>query len=95
MRKRYATLSYFWGRKGHFTTTRATLLQRLEKIPKEDLPQTFQDSVALTRSLGLRYLWIDAICIYLLSMAQALLGRAQPHPASRRALLRLIGLCLG
>ncbi|KAL8376007.1 hypothetical protein RB595_007220 [Gaeumannomyces hyphopodioides] len=28
----------------------------------KDLPQTFKDAVALTRELGLRHLWIDALC---------------------------------
>ncbi|KAI1441725.1 HET-domain-containing protein [Annulohypoxylon stygium] len=27
------------------------------------LPKTFQDAVRVTRSLGLRYLWIDSLCI--------------------------------
>ncbi|KAF4436028.1 HET-domain-containing protein [Fusarium austroafricanum] len=27
------------------------------------LPKTFQDAVAATRALGLRYLWIDSLCI--------------------------------
>jgi hypothetical protein len=29
----------------------------------KDLPQTFQDAVIVTRSLGYRYLWIDSLCI--------------------------------
>ncbi|KAJ5802154.1 uncharacterized protein N7503_004604 [Penicillium pulvis] len=28
-----------------------------------DLPQTFQDAIQLTRRLGIRYLWIDSLCI--------------------------------
>ncbi|RYP18202.1 hypothetical protein DL765_004059 [Monosporascus sp. GIB2] len=35
----------------------------LEHIPFETLPKTFQDAVIVTRYLGFRYLWIDAICI--------------------------------
>jgi hypothetical protein len=27
------------------------------------LPKSFQDAVTVTRGLGLRYLWIDALCI--------------------------------
>lgn len=27
------------------------------------MPQNFQDAVLVTRSLGFRYLWIDALCI--------------------------------
>lgn len=27
------------------------------------MPQTFQDAIALTRSFGMRYLWIDSLCI--------------------------------
>ena len=32
-------------------------------IPLEDLPQTFQDAILTVRKLGLRFLWIDALCI--------------------------------
>jgi hypothetical protein len=29
----------------------------------QDLPRTFDDSVEATRKLGVRYLWIDSLCI--------------------------------
>jgi hypothetical protein len=32
-------------------------------IPYEKLPATFKDAVDCTRALGVRYLWIDSICI--------------------------------
>jgi hypothetical protein len=28
-----------------------------------DLPRTFQDAIAMTRKLGVRYMWIDSLCI--------------------------------
>ncbi|KAK4147373.1 heterokaryon incompatibility protein-domain-containing protein [Dichotomopilus funicola] len=60
---RYATLSYCWGR-GEFTKlTPENLHSFLANIPLEGLPKTFQDAVYITRKLGLKYLWIDALCI--------------------------------
>jgi hypothetical protein len=35
----------------------------MDGIDVDNLPQTFQDAVTLTESLGLRYLWIDSLCI--------------------------------
>lgn len=61
---RYVALSHCWGQGGTpFTTTHKTLRARTEGITIAELPQTFQDSVVLTQSLGLRYLWIDSMCI--------------------------------
>jgi len=34
-----------------------------EKITYLSLPKAFQDAVTATRLLGLRYLWIDSLCI--------------------------------
>lgn len=61
---RYVALSHCWGQGGTpFTTTHATLHLRKEGIDIDTLPQTFRDSAALTNSLGLRYIWIDSLCI--------------------------------
>jgi hypothetical protein len=32
-------------------------------IEDTDLPQTFLDAVIITRKLGVKYLWIDSLCI--------------------------------
>ena len=32
-------------------------------LPYDELPATFKDAVNCTRALGIRYLWIDSICI--------------------------------
>ncbi|KAK8226991.1 heterokaryon incompatibility protein-domain-containing protein, partial [Phyllosticta capitalensis] len=60
----YAALSYCWGSyKPECMTTRETLARNLRRIPSGLLPQTFYDAVKVTRGLGLKYLWIDSICI--------------------------------
>jgi hypothetical protein len=61
---RYVALSHCWGQGGTpFTTTHETLHLRMGGIDIDDLPQTFQDSVILTKELSLQYLWIDSLCI--------------------------------
>ena len=64
-RGRYATLSHCWGPEHlrPLTTTTITLPNRLSGIKIKSLPKTFQDAVAVTRAIGLRYLWIDSLCI--------------------------------
>ncbi|KAH7400299.1 heterokaryon incompatibility protein-domain-containing protein [Cadophora sp. MPI-SDFR-AT-0126] len=63
-RAQYVTLSHCWGDTSTIlTTTKDTIEQRYRRIPFQDLPRTFQDAVQITRALGLRYLWIDSLCI--------------------------------
>lgn len=56
-------MSYCWGGPQQFVTTVATLDSRRAGFKTQQLPQTLQDAVNLTKSLGLEYLWIDAVCI--------------------------------
>jgi hypothetical protein len=32
-------------------------------VPLDELPKTFQDAIQITKCLGIRYLWIDSLCI--------------------------------
>lgn len=59
----YATLSYSWGLSRPFTTTQSNISTFLESIPAESLPKTFHDAIETTWELGLRYIWIDSLCI--------------------------------
>lgn len=59
----YAALSYCWGDKQEYITTTQTIKSRKENMFLEDLPQTLQDAIMVTRRLGIRYLWVDALCI--------------------------------
>lgn len=60
----YIALSYVWGE----TNTPVTLVSTHPDYSKSKgldvpLPQTVQDSMDLVRALGLRYLWVDSLCI--------------------------------
>ncbi|KAF9475453.1 HET-domain-containing protein [Pholiota conissans] len=62
-RGHYVALSHCWGKEQLMTTTRATIAERMRGIALEQMPKTFQDVVAITRGLGLQYIWIDSLCI--------------------------------
>ena len=59
----YVTLSHCWGGHCKTTLTRSSLATFQAGISISTLPKTFQDAVLLTGDLGIRYLWIDALCI--------------------------------
>ncbi|KAH7083079.1 heterokaryon incompatibility protein-domain-containing protein, partial [Paraphoma chrysanthemicola] len=74
--QRYIALSYCWGShlwagKDPQITTASSLEARKREIRMTDLPQTIRDAVLITRRLGIRYLWVDALCILQGSDAQA------------------------
>lgn len=60
---RYASLSHCWGSSRHFLTTRDTMEELKCGIKISELPQTFQDAIFIAREVGLRYIWIDSLCI--------------------------------
>lgn len=60
---RYMTLSYSWGNYKRCRTLLSNYQERLSNIPYNILPAVFAQAVKLTRALGVRYLWIDALCI--------------------------------
>ncbi|KAE9363831.1 HET-domain-containing protein [Stipitochalara longipes BDJ] len=60
----FIALSHPWGPgPDHFCTYRSNLDDYKKNISFDKLPATFQHAVTTTRELGLRYLWIDSICI--------------------------------
>ncbi|KAH6648112.1 heterokaryon incompatibility protein-domain-containing protein, partial [Truncatella angustata] len=60
---RYVALSYCWGGPQEFATTKERLQTLEDGFKASQLPQTLQDAVTVTRSLGVRYLWVDSLCI--------------------------------
>ncbi|RYP29109.1 hypothetical protein DL767_006879 [Monosporascus sp. MG133] len=59
----YLTLSHCWGVAECLKLTTDNRSELLEAIPFASLPQLYQDAVSATRQLGIRYLWIDSLCI--------------------------------
>lgn len=63
---RYAALSYCWGSPAEVKPLR-TLKSNINTfqscIPVADLPKTIKDAVLVTQRIGLRYLWVDSLCI--------------------------------
>ena len=62
----YAALSYRWGDpKLHipYQTTVETLSDHMRCINLEDLPLLLQHAIKVTRDIGMRYIWVDSLCI--------------------------------
>ncbi|KAI1801261.1 HET-domain-containing protein [Daldinia bambusicola] len=60
----YVALSYCWGGPQPLQLTKDNLDVFLAtNLDNNSLPQTIKDAIKVTQSLGLRYLWIDALCI--------------------------------
>ncbi|KAF2813545.1 HET-domain-containing protein [Mytilinidion resinicola] len=68
----YVALSYCWGAapsasasgaSTKYQTTFENLEQRRAGFSELDLPPTIRDGVTITRRLGIKYLWVDALCI--------------------------------
>jgi Heterokaryon incompatibility protein (HET) len=53
----FIALSYVWG------SSTIMKARRFSKILSKDLPRTIQDAVDVTNAVGVRYLWVDALCI--------------------------------
>ncbi|KAK7422555.1 hypothetical protein QQX98_001578 [Neonectria punicea] len=67
-RGRYLALSHCWGAldqtvKDRYCTYRCNIRNKCKEVSWLDLPKTFQDAVTVARGLGIRYLWIDSMCI--------------------------------
>lgn len=62
-RGEYLALSYCWGGAQPLVTTTKNLDTMKSGFLDLELPLTLRDAVKVTRSMGIRYLWIDALCI--------------------------------
>ncbi|KAH7126618.1 heterokaryon incompatibility protein-domain-containing protein [Dendryphion nanum] len=60
----YVVLSHCWGNiDPKCKTTNANVTNYLDGISLQTLPPTFSDAIMITHALGVRYLWIDSLCI--------------------------------
>ncbi|KAI0853904.1 HET-domain-containing protein [Daldinia vernicosa] len=63
----YATLSYCWGSpeqsSRQFKTETSSLQERICGFSFNQASPILQDAIRVTQTLGIRYLWVDAVCI--------------------------------
>ena len=59
----YTALSYCWGRGTQAMLNDKNLADFLKLLPEPKLSKTHNEAIDLTRLLGIRYIWIDALCI--------------------------------
>ncbi|KAF8859341.1 HET-domain-containing protein [Acephala macrosclerotiorum] len=62
-RVEYATLSHCWGGIDFLKLTTRMLDTFKTSVPFDLLTRTFRDAINVTLDLGLRYIWIDSLCI--------------------------------
>jgi hypothetical protein len=65
----YVALSYCWGGEQPHALTLSNMDRYEKDITSTILPQSIQDAIFTTRKLGLRFLWVDSLCIIQDSMA--------------------------
>lgn len=63
MEVKYIALSHCWGQVAALKTTPQNVSSMFQNISFSSLPKTFQDAVSICRDFGIRYLWIDSLCI--------------------------------
>jgi hypothetical protein len=59
----YACLSHRWGGSKSCKATRDSYSKLLNEVPWSFIPSTFQDAIKFTLALGIKYIWIDSLCI--------------------------------
>jgi hypothetical protein len=85
-RHRYACLSHCWGREGPVVkTTHSTINYHKAGIPINDLSKTFRESAQLCIHLGLRFLWIDALCKLLIRSYNSRVAHQNRYNTGRRS----------
>jgi hypothetical protein len=63
-RDHYFTPSYCWGQSMRLLSTSQTYATFRRMLPMDErMPLTFREAFTVTKALGYRYLWIDALCM--------------------------------
>lgn len=62
---KYAALSYVWGTAKQLTALESNYhaLEVEGNLSQRQVPQTIVDAIDVVKKMGIRYLWVDALCI--------------------------------
>ncbi|GAB1312567.1 Heterokaryon incompatibility domain-containing protein [Madurella fahalii] len=61
--RRYLCLSHCWGTGPAVCTTTRNIDRHYAGLEWSHLPRTYQDTICVARLLGVRFVWIDSLCI--------------------------------
>lgn len=88
----YAVLSYVWGASNFLLLTKANLAQMSAKdgLNQVRIPRTISEAIEVTISLGLRYLWVDSLCIVQDDRSEKLLQIQKMHKVYASATLTIV-----
>lgn len=59
----YFTLSHCWGSSQHISLMKHNIHDLMAPMFLSTLPATYRDALTVVASLGMRYIWIDSLCI--------------------------------
>jgi hypothetical protein len=60
---RYISFSHCWGGHLPLTTTTSSFASRCKGILPGEMPASYEDLLRVAQLLGIRYVWIDSLCI--------------------------------
>ena len=60
---KYFTLSHYWGKNQVFRLLQHNMEQFKQAVLIGQLSKTFRECMELVGSTGVRYVWIDSLCI--------------------------------
>ena len=94
--RRYVPLSHRWGcpesaEREAMTTTSANLARRLEGFGLSTLPARYIEAILICRTMDVRYIWIDSLCIIQV-YTQPLLPRSRDADMTNCRGLRKTGI---
>ena len=86
----YAALSYCWGVNQAGVTNLDNLESHLQKLNMHSLSRTLQDAIVTTRHIGIKYLWVDALCIIQDSLQDKIAELAMMCKIYQQALITIV-----
>lgn len=93
MSGRYIALSYIWGGPQPLTTTQNIASYVKYGLEISNFPKTIREAILATNGLGIRFLWIDALCILQDSDEDKLRQIRMMAKIYRNSFLTLIAAC--
>ena len=60
---KYTTLSHCWGTRPTLRLMEANLEALVGGLRPNEVPKSYADAIEVTRALGVKYIWIDSLCI--------------------------------